>query len=421
MVVVKNIRIAMAEVPNNLKYMFALNLNEFNYELPEDRISKYPLADRASSKLLLVDKYKDKIEHRVFRELPELIPENSLLLINASKVISARIFVQKATGAKVEILCVEPVEPSNDPQITMSSKGFCVWDCIIGGRRIKKDLILQLKKENIFLTATIQSKKGQNALVEFQWNDSISFSELLTKIGHIPLPPYIKREDIETDKERYQTVYAEYEGSVAAPTAGLHFTDEIFSRIKNKKIEIAKLNLHVGPGTFKPIDTEKISEHMMHSELVIINKQTIKKVIEAIENNKYIIATGTTSIRTIESLYWLGVKNIKSEVFTNKLEQWDCYHLSQEIRAVESFKNILEIMNESDSDNLSFRTGLFIVPGYEFKIVKGLITNFHLPKSTLILLVTAFIGKELWKKSYKEALDNNYRFLSYGDSSLLMS
>jgi S-adenosylmethionine:tRNA ribosyltransferase-isomerase len=401
--------------------MFDINLNDYDYELPASRIANFPLEERANSKLLFVEKKSGKIQHRVFRELPDLIPENSFLLVNSSKVISARIFVQKATGAKVEILCVEPVEPSIDPQIAMTAKAYCIWNCIIGGKKIKENSELFLKNDKLTFTAKIISKNEQNAVVKFEWNEDISFSELLTKIGHIPLPPYIKREDIESDKERYQTVYAEYEGSVAAPTAGLHFTDDVLKKIKNRNIEIANLILHVGPGTFKPIDTDNIAEHDMHSEMIIINRDTLQNIVNAIQENKYIIATGTTSMRTIESLYWLGVKNINSEIFQDKLEQWDCYNLEQTISPVQSFQKIIDYMNLMKIDNLSFRTSLLIVPGYKFKIVKGLITNFHLPKSTLILLVAAFIGKELWQKSYKEAMENEYRFLSYGDSSLLLT
>ncbi|MFH1049999.1 MAG: S-adenosylmethionine:tRNA ribosyltransferase-isomerase [bacterium] len=455
--------------------MIDLNLEDYNYSLPQEKIALFPLEDRAKSKLLLVNKEKQKITHHIFKEISDLLPKNSVIFVNKTKVISARLLMKKPTGGLVEILCVEPILPSTDPQITMSAKEKCTWKCIVGGKRINPGMLLSTdidNDKNIKLTAQIIEKSGQDAIVEFRWDNIIrqaqsnsrrqtadgrqesitnyelritnekkqyhftdngqlttdngfSFADVLEKLGKVPLPPYIKREVDEEDKNRYQTVYAKNDGSVAAPTAGLHFTDEVIDKIKNRGIYIEELTLHVGPGTFKPIDTENISEHKMHSELIIVKKSLLENLLKSITDNKYIIATGTTSLRTLETLYWVGVKILSDKLIMNndefELGQWDAYKFKQNISALDSISAIIQYLDKQNKTELRGRTELLIFPGYEFKIVKGLITNYHLPKSTLILLVAAFLGKELWSKAYDEALNNNYRFLSYGDSSLLLS
>jgi len=405
--------------------MIDINLDEYNYLLPQEKIALFPLENRAESKLLLVDKKSQKISHHIFKEIPDLLSDNAVVFLNKTKVIAARLLLQKATGGLVEVLCVEPLEPSTDPQIAMSVKEKCKWKCFIGGKRVQLGSVLY-SIGDLKISATVIEKHGQDAIVEFRWQmKNQTFAELLDSLGKVPLPPYIKREVAVEDKERYQTVYAEDDGSVAAPTAGLHFTEEILLKLRNKGIRVEELILHVGPGTFKPIDTDKISEHKMHSELIIVSKSLIENLLKSIVKNRYIIATGTTSLRTLETLYWVGVK-LKSSSFEFRngefeFGQWDAYNLWNNISAEDSIKAILNYLNESNHNELRGRTELLIIPGYEFRIVKGLITNYHLPKSTLILLVAAFLGKDLWRKAYVEALNYNYRFLSYGDSSLLLS
>jgi len=402
-----------------------IKLEEFNYSLPIDRIAKFPLENRDESKLLIVDKKNSQIRHKIFKDIASFIPENSHLVINETKVIFARLLLKKQSGGKAELLCVKPKFPSNDPQITMSAKKNCIWECIVGGKKIRENSFLYLSDNNIDFSAKILKRTENRALVEFKWNKTnFSFSDVLLSIGRVPLPPYIKRDAIESDKTNYQTVYANIDGSVAAPTAGLHFTPEVLNDIQEKKIDISKVILHVGPGTFKPIDTDNVSNHNMHSEQIFITKTNLQSIIKAFEQKKYIIPTGTTSLRTLESLYWLGVKildnRFREESNQLKLEQWEAYNLSDNVSALKSFTALIEWLDKRNLEKISAVTKLFIIPGYEFKTADGLITNFHLPKSTLILLVASFIGKELWERAYKEALANNYRFLSYGDSSLLL-
>lgn len=405
--------------------MLDIDLEEYNFSLPQKKIALFPLSNRAESKLLLVNRNNHTISHHYFMDIPELLPENSVIFLNNSKVIAARLLMKKLSGGLVEILCVEPINPSNDPQIVMSVKEKCIWKCIVGGKRIKIGAILR-KDTSFNFQATIIEKNGQEGVVEFEWdNNNLTFSEVIDKIGNVPLPPYIKR-DVETfDKIRYQTVYAENEGSVAAPTAGLHFTKEILDSIKKKDIEINELTLHVGPGTFKPIESDDISNHKMHSELIIVSKKLLVKILESINDSKYVVATGTTTLRTLETLYWVGAKLILTGMnYSNgefELGQWDAYTINEDIAVNDSIEALINYLDKNKLSEIRGRTELLIIPGYAFKIVKGLITNYHLPKSTLILLVAAFLGKELWKKAYNEALNNNYRFLSYGDSSLLLS
>jgi S-adenosylmethionine:tRNA ribosyltransferase-isomerase len=405
--------------------MLDINLEEYNFSLPQEKIALFPLSNRAESKLLLVNKKNQSISHHCFQEIPDLLPENSTIFLNNSKVIAARLLMKKSSGGLAEILCVEPINPSNDPQIAMSAKGKCTWKCIVGGKRINTGSILS--EDTLFnFRATILEKEGQDAIVEFNWdNEKITFSEVIDKLGKVPLPPYIKRDVEAEDKIRYQTVYAEYDGSVAAPTAGLHFTNEILNLIKEKGIGIYELTLHVGTGTFKPIGSNNILNHRMHSELIIVSKSLLANILKSINDSKYIVATGTTSLRTLETLYWVGAKLINKELNYSEgefeLGQWDAYRMDKEIDVKDSIEMIINFLDKNNLSEIRGRTELFVIPGYNFKIVKGLITNYHLPKSTLILLVAAFLGKELWKKVYSKALNNNYRFLSYGDSSLLLS
>lgn len=401
-----------------------IDLEEFNYNLPFERIAQYPLTKRDESRLLIFNKEK-KLFHHYFYELPEFIPEGSLLVRNSSKVLPARFFFNKPTGSQVELLLVEPVEPSNDPQIAIASNSPNIWKVIVGGKRIHKGMIFKqvFTNKNINVKAEVLEKNNDFALVKFDWEpkDSI-FSKILNEIGHIPLPPYIKRSDQLIDYSHYQTVYASTPGSVAAPTAGLHFTDKVLKRIKQKNVEFVDVTLHIGPGTFKPIGKD-IAEHIMHSEMFCIKKETIERIYQFLINtNNFIFAIGTTSVRTIESLFWLGNKifNYKNYklVSNPKISQWEPYQSSPSINPAESLEILLNSMERENIDRIFGTTQLFILPMYKIKFFDSIITNFHLPKSTLLLLIASFVG-EYWRKIYDEALNHNYRFLSYGDSSLL--
>ncbi|MBM2815685.1 MAG: S-adenosylmethionine:tRNA ribosyltransferase-isomerase [Ignavibacteria bacterium] len=409
-----------------------LNINDFDYSLPKERIALHPLENRSDSKLLVAKTGKSVIQHKSFFQLPELIPQGSLLVLNTSRVIAARIFVKKQSGGMAELLCVEPVKPSTSPMITMNARRNCSWECIVGGKNIKTGDILTYDSKNkcgVHLEAKIVLKSANNVLVEFSWGqDNVSFAQILEEIGLMPLPPYIKRPAESADWERYQTVYSNEEGSVAAPTAGLHFTEEILDEIKQNGSEICELTLHVGPGTFLPVKDENISKHIMHSEQFSVDINTLKVINSTLaDTTKKIIAAGTTSLRTLESLYWCGVKlifnieNIRIEE-TLTLGQWEPYILKGNYElpsAYEAFTAVQEWLEMKKFKHITGRTSLLIAPGFDFKIVNTLITNFHLPKSTLILLVAAFLGEERWRNVYKEALAKDYRFLSYGDSSLL--
>lgn len=402
-----------------------IDLNEYDYPLPQERIADFPLEDRSNSKLLYVNK-SNKISHHVFREIPELLPIDSMLVFNNTKVIAARLLMHKETGGSAELLCVEPAGKNRDPQMAMLDRNISKWLCIVGGKRINEGKVL-FSKDNK-LRADILERFENKAIVKFCWDDDCSFAEIIDSLGNVPLPPYIKRAPVESDKDRYQTVYANYDGSVAAPTAGLHFTSEVLEQVEDKNIKMANVTLHVGPGTFKPIDSGNINEHDMHREMISIYRSELEKIVDyQNQDNPKLICVGTTSVRTIETLYWIGAKllhGIDINIDKNEisLDQWDSYKIISEYGmsdANEAFNELLKFMNKESLEVLIARTKLFIVPGYKFGAVKGMITNYHIPKSTLILLVAAFLGKDLWEKVYTEALKNNYRFLSYGDSSFL--
>jgi S-adenosylmethionine:tRNA ribosyltransferase-isomerase len=399
-----------------------LSIKDFTYSLPEERVAKYPLAERDASKLLI---YKEeKIEEDIYRNIANHIPSNSLLVFNDTKVVEARLLFQKPTGGVIEIFCLEPHEQYPDITTAMLQHEKVLWHCLIGGAsKWKHGQVLEKKitynSKDFVLNARYIEKEVDSFIVELSWNDlSLSFAEVLHLFGATPLPPYIKREAEISDAERYQTVYAHYEGSVAAPTAGLHFTEAVFNRLKEKKIQKDFITLHVGAGTFKPVKTELMKDHEMHAEYFTVSKITIQNLIDHLDKN--IIAVGTTSLRTLESLYWLGMKkSMDNRPQTIEITQWEVYdHKEKMISAKEALENLINWMTLKDLDNLTAKTQIIIAPGYQFKIVNGLITNFHQPQSTLLLLVAAFIGKN-WKDAYNYALENNYRFLSYGDGSLL--
>lgn len=405
-----------------------VNLDDFNYELPKEKIALFPLENRDSSKLLVADCKSLSIKDDSFFNLPDYLPNDSLLIVNSTKVIAARLLMLKPTGGGVELLCISPLEPSNDPQITVSAKKSCKWECIVGGRNVKEGMVLV--PDTIYdcfedFRARIISRFNNQAVVEFTYPADKSFSEVLLEFGAMPLPPYINREAVESDSERYQTVYSNAQGSVAAPTAGLHFTDNILKKLKDKGISKAELVLHVGPGTFKPIDVN-VSSHDMHKEQFFVSKEIIEMIISNCFKKNKLIATGTTSLRTLESLYWIGMKayyenyNIADSAVI--LDQFEPYKLSEKYKLLtveQSFSTLRDRMEKSQLATISGETKLFIIPGYEVQTADLLITNFHLPKSTLLLLVSAFVGEAMREKIYTHALSKDYRFLSYGDSSLL--
>src|SRR5688572_7946562 len=405
-----------------MTYPRTLSIKDFTYFLPEDRIAKYPSAERDASKLLI---YKDgNITEDIYRNIDDHIPSTSLLVFNDTKVLEARLLFQKSTGGVIEIFCLEPHEQYPDITTAMVQHETVLWHCLIGGAsKWKRGQLLEKEishnSKDLVLNARYIEKMVDSFIVELSWNDlSLSFAEVLHIFGAIPLPPYIKREAEIIDAERYQTVYAHHEGSVAAPTAGLHFTETVFKKLKEKNIQKDFITLHVGAGTFKPVKTEVIKDHEMHAEFFTISKPLIQNLIDHLDKN--IIAVGTTSLRTLESLYWLGVKkSTDHRPQTTEITQWEVYDsIGKNISTKEALENLIKWMTANDLDNLTAKTQIIIAPGYQFKIVNGLITNFHQPQSTLLLLVAAFIG-ENWKEVYTHALENNFRFLSYGDGCLL--
>jgi len=399
-------------------------IKDYSYTLPTDRIAKYPLEKRDLSKLLIYR--QGKISEDLYYNLDQHIPSNSLLVFNKTKVIQARILFKKETGGIIEIFCLEPHNQYNDISTAMQTTKKVWWHCLVGGAsKWKHGQILEKKIKTavheIVLRAAYIKKERDNFIIEFNWiPERLNFSEVLIHTGATPLPPYIKREAEKTDTERYQTIYAQDEGSVAAPTAGLHFTKSIFKKLASKNIFHDFVTLHVGSGTFKPVKNENLYQHEMHAEFISIARSSIETLL--LNLDRKIIAVGTTSFRTLESLYWLGIKaslNPAINLHSLHLHQWESYELlKNKIPATEALKCLLSWMNKNKIEWLDTKTSLIILPGYKIQISNALITNFHQPKSTLLLLVAALIGDD-WKKVYDYALQNNFRFLSYGDGSLL--
>ncbi len=408
--------------------MPSINLEDYRYELPTDRIANFPLENRDESKLLRVNRTDNLISHYQFKDISKLFPINSELFLNTSKVISARIPVHKETKGKAEVFLVEPISPFTEYNLALRVRNKATWKCIIGGKNIKAgdELYADVQDSDEHIKFLIDEKEGNEALVSFDLSElNISVGDVLDKYGKVPLPPYIKREAQESDKSTYQTVYANAEGSVAAPTAGLHFTKKALRRMINRGLQVNEIILHVGLGTFKPIDTDDVNNHEMHAERILISKSTIEHLLVCTELNKNIIAVGTTTTRTLESIYWLGVRLIENpelEISTDSLivEQFEPYQERDVVPVLNAIKAVNNYFEAKGIQSLLVRTSLFIVPGYDFKFVNILVTNFHQPDSTLILLVAAFLGTELWRAAYEVALSNEYRFLSYGDANLLI-
>lgn len=399
-----------------MKQAKEIEIDLFNYSLAEDKIAKYPLAERDSSKLLIYK--KGAIHSEYFRNLNLHLPENSLLCFNNTKVIYSRLFFKKTSGAKIEIFCLEPILPKSHDEI-FASTSQCKWKCMVGNLKKWKsgNLVKQIEiNGNKFdLTAELESRDAQNTIVKLSWNTNASFGEILEAEGNIPIPPYLNRESETIDKQRYQTLYANISGSVAAPTAGLHFSQTVFDLLSKKNIIIEPITLHVSAGTFQPVKTNTIGDHIMHREYFSVSADTIRKIKLNLGN---ITATGTTTMRTIESLYYIAY-NISKGIFDFNVTQWEAYKDKNRINPEQALDIILDYMEKSSLSVLNASTEIIIVPGFKFSFVNRLITNFHQPRSTLLLLVAAFIG-ENWKNVYEYALNNNYRFLSYGDSSLLI-
>lgn len=397
-----------------------INIEDYRYDLPEERIAQYPVSERDRSKLLLYQ--NGNISEDVFRNIAGYLPSDSLLVFNNTKVIRARLLFRKETGAAIEIFCLEPLVPADYEQ-SFGSAEPVEWKCIIGNLKKWKSGMLSSKfshkGKEFELEASKIKPEGGAWRIRFSWNnEKITFSEVTESAGHIPLPPYVKREDEQEDNIRYQTVYSKIKGSVAAPTAGLHFTDNVLSAINNKGIRRVDLTLHIGAGTFKPVKTNDISKHEMHCEHFIIKEELIETLLSL---QGKIIAVGTTSVRTLESLYWLGVKlrNNTGRNIKFNIDQWEPYKEQREISVGESFKTLLAEIKRGGNGFLHGSTTMMIIPGYRFRIINGMITNFHQPGSTLLLLVSAYIGED-WQKIYRYALYNRFRFLSFGDSSLLI-
>lgn len=399
-----------------------LLISQFDYNLPAEKIAAFPLKERDQSKLLV---YKEgKIEDSNFFDYSQYLPSGAFIVFNNTRVVNARLHFFTNKGDLIEIFCLEPADSQLDVQLALQQKSAIVWKCLIGDLKKWKEeeLIQKISNGNsdIQFSAKIIEKKADAFLIHFNWNDyQISFAEVLELSGKTPLPPYIKRTATEEDKKRYQNIFAKNDGSVAAPTAGLHFTERVFEGLKKKNISYDYLTLHIGAGTFKPVKTKSVKDHEMHSEQIIVEKTFLERLLNTSGGN--IVAVGTTSLRTLESLYWLGLKISENKFHPQNevaVDQWDPYTSDDRLSLQESIVAIINYLNKNNSDHIITRTRLMIVPGYKWKVVKILTTNFHQPKSTLIMLVAAFVGGE-WRKIYDHALSNEYRFLSYGDGSLL--
>jgi S-adenosylmethionine:tRNA ribosyltransferase-isomerase len=431
-----------------------ISIADYSYDLPQENIAYYPLAERDASKLLI---YRDGvISETIYRDIGAQLPEGALLVFNNTKVVEARVVFQKPTGGQIEVFCLEPPAEYGGITVAMSQTGKVKWKCLIGGaskwkpgqvlrkelggdvgpagdgreaerdghetERDGREAERDAPAAGIVLEARFLGKDGDAFLIELSWSpEKLSFAELLHRAGLIPLPPYIRRPAEVTDSERYQTIYARHDGSVAAPTAGLHFTEAVFNSLAKRNIQRAWVTLHVGAGTFLPVKAARLGEHPMHIEFITVGRETIGELRRAVVEGRPVVPVGTTSARTIESLYWLGTKVMRKPGIPAEelvVRQWDAYEGKAEVRAPEALAALLAWMEERGISELVTTTQLLIAPGYDWKIVKGLITNFHQPESTLLLLIASLVGEE-WKRIYAYALAHGFRFLSYGDGCLL--
>ncbi len=400
-----------------------ISTEEFDYHLPVEKIAQFPLERRDTSKLLI---WKDgSISKDIFSQIGNSLPEGSILVFNDTKVIRARLLFSKTTGTIIEIFCLEPISPVKELQAAFSQKGSSTWECLIGNLKRWRSGVVVKKIEHQGSICCLYAERKDNFgngcfSVNFKWQpETLTFSEILEIAGVVPLPPYISRATDDRDASTYQTIYAKYDGSVAAPTAGLHFTQPLLERLREKSILFSNVTLHVGLGTFRPVNSPDISQHIMHEEKIHVNLETLEQILQ--NPGKPVIAVGTTSVRTLESLYWLGVKLIieKTSEFSS-IHQWDPYNpvYNRGIPLKEALVRIVDILKSKHLNHYSGVTRIMIIPGYEFKVVCGMITNFHLPKSTLLILIAAFTGNS-WTSIYDYALNHDFRFLSYGDACLL--
>ena len=397
-----------------------IRIEDYDYPLPDSRVAKYPLSQRDSSQLLQYCNGDISCHH--FSDLPMLLPDDVMLFFNNTRVIQARMRFRKSTGALIEIFCLEPIHPV-DYALSLQSTASCRWLCLVGNAKKWKEGALQLVFEHtgreVVLSASRGEQRGDGFEIEFAWNDvTLTFGEILETLGELPIPPYLNRATEEQDKTTYQTVYSKIEGSVAAPTAGLHFTPEVLDAVRAKGIPTLELTLHVGAGTFKPVKSDTIAQHAMHTEYISVSR----KLIEALcDTSRRVVAVGTTSVRTLESLYYMAValyRNPQASAEELHVEQWMPYGENPELSRAEAMKILLDYLDRTASDILVSATRIIIAPGYRFHIVDGVVTNFHQPRSTLLLLVSALVGGD-WRSIYDYALSHDFRFLSYGDSSLL--
>ena len=398
-----------------------IKISEFNYPLPDERIAKFPLSNRDESKLLV---YRNgEVNEDRFTSLPDYLEPGEMMVFNNTKVIQARLHFRKETGALIEVFCLEPIAP-NDYALSFQQTQKCSWLCMVGNLKKWKEgelkRTIKVKGKTITLTATRGECRGTSHWIDFAWNDeTLTFADVLEAVGELPIPPYLNRETQESDKQTYQTVYSKIKGSVAAPTAGLHFTERVLKTLDERGIDREELTLHVGAGTFKPVKSEEIEGHEMHTEYISVNRRTIEKLIA---HGGKTVAVGTTSVRTLESLYYIGIlisMNPEANQEELHVKQWMPYEPHPALTPVESLQNILDYLTRNNMEALHTSTQIIIAPGYEYKIVKKIVTNFHQPQSTLLLLVSAFVKGD-WKKIYDYALSHDFRFLSYGDSSLLI-
>ena len=395
-----------------------INIKDYNYELPDSRIAKYPLEERDQSKLL---EFRDScITEHIFRDLPGLLPDNAIMVFNDTKVVPARLHFRRESGASIEVFCLEPHLPV-EYNVNFASTGQCEWRCIVGNVKKWKGDVLRLDNPDgdesvslMNLRAELVERQGETSIVRFCWDNGAAFSAVLEACGRIPIPPYLNRDTESIDSERYQTLYAKYRGSVAAPTAGLHFTDAVLEAIRNRGIDTETVCLHVGAGTFLPVKSDNVAEHRMHREPFSVSLDFLMKLRHG---GHKIIAVGTTSVRTLESLYYVGV-GIIEEGEAKDVDQWAPYSREYDYSLEESLDAIIDYLKARGETSLRVGTRIIIVPGFRFRVVDVLVTNFHQPQSTLLLLISAFIGGE-WKPVYEYALAHSFRFLSYGDSSLL--
>ena len=397
-----------------------IHISDYTYDLPDERIAKFPMAERDHSKLLLYR--QGEVGEDVFYNLPQYLPEGALMVMNNTRVIQARLHFRKDTGALIEIFLLEPALPRDYEQMFQQTSR-CQWLCLVGNQKKWKEGSLRreisIKSKEINVTATRKGEVGTSQLIELEWTGNASFAEVIDVMGELPIPPYLNRETQESDKTTYQTVYSKIKGSVAAPTAGLHFTDRVLSDIDARGIERDEVTLHVGAGTFRPVKSETIGDHPMHTEYIAVHRHTIERLLA---HNGEAIAVGTTSVRTLESLYYMGLKlesNPDLSAEDLHVHQWEPYEQPASISPLKALQNLLAWYDRNDETVLHSSTQIIIAPGYDYKIVKMLITNFHQPQSTLLLLVSAFVHGD-WHKIYDYALAHDFRFLSYGDSSLLI-